>query len=73
VAADGHQVDLPVGDVDGNLTDGLSGVGVEEDSFRATDLTCGQTEDQSIALIGGYSQASYTWLKLSQGYTNKMN
>ncbi|TNN40626.1 hypothetical protein EYF80_049216 [Liparis tanakae] len=58
VAADGHQVDLPVGDVDGNLTDGLSGVGVEEDSFRATDLTCGRTEDQSIALIGYISVVS---------------
>lgn len=42
VAADGHQIDLHVRDVDGNLPDGLSGVSVEEDSFRATNLTCGQ-------------------------------
>lgn len=42
VTADGHQVDIPVRDVDGNLSDSLSGVSVEEDSFRATNVTCGQ-------------------------------
>lgn len=44
VSADGHQVDLTVGDVDGNLPSSLSGVSVEEDSFRTTNPTCGREE-----------------------------
>lgn len=44
VAAYGHQINLPVYDVDGNLSDSLSGISVEEDSFRATNLTCGEEE-----------------------------
>lgn len=42
VTADGHQINFPVRDADGNLPDGLSGVSVEEDSFRVTNLTCGE-------------------------------
>ena len=48
MTTDGHQIHLPVGDIDGNLSDGLRGVGVEVDSFRATDLTCGQEGKRSI-------------------------
>lgn len=44
VTTDGHQINLPVRDVDGNLSDSLSGVSVEEDSFRTTNLTFGQEE-----------------------------
>lgn len=42
VTTDGHQINVPVGDVDGNLSDSLSGIGVEEDSFRTTNPTFGQ-------------------------------
>ena len=44
VAADGHQINLVVCDVEGNLPNSLSGVSVEEDSLRATNPTCGQKE-----------------------------
>lgn len=33
VTTDGHQIDLPVRDADGNLPNGLSSISVEEDSF----------------------------------------
>lgn len=44
VTADGHQINLPVQDVNGNLSDSLSSVSVQEDSFRTTNLTCGYEE-----------------------------
>lgn len=42
VATDGHQINLPVGDVDGNLSNSLSSISVEENSLRATNPTCGK-------------------------------
>lgn len=48
VTADGHQINLPVVDVDGNLSDSLGGVSVEKDSFRTTNVACGQQEKRSI-------------------------
>lgn len=44
MAADGHQIDLPVGNVDGNLSCSLSGISVEEDSFGTTNVSCVQGE-----------------------------
>lgn len=42
VATDGHQINLPVGDVDGNLSNSLSSISVEENSLRTTNPTCGK-------------------------------
>lgn len=42
VTADGHKVDLPVRDVDRNLSNSLSSISVEEDSFRTTNIACEQ-------------------------------
>lgn len=44
MATDGHQINLPVGDVDGNLSYSLSGISVEEDSFGTTNVSCVQGE-----------------------------
>lgn len=36
-----HQINFPVRDVDGNLSNSLCSIGVEENSFRTTNPTCG--------------------------------
>lgn len=41
----GHQINLPVRDIDGNLSNSLGSVSVKKDSFGTTKLTCrGQEE-----------------------------
>lgn len=57
VTTDGHQINLAVWDIDGNLSNSLSSISVKEDSFRTTKLTC-EKKGQKI----GFDQNTETWI-----------
>lgn len=50
VTADGHEINLPVRHVDGDLSDSLGGISVEEDSFRTTNMACGKKEHRFVLM-----------------------
>lgn len=41
----GHQINLPVRDIDGNLSNSLGSISVKKDSFGTTKLTCRRQEE----------------------------
>lgn len=42
MATDRHQINFPVWDIDGNLSNSLCSISVEENSLRTTNPTCGE-------------------------------